>query len=144
MAGEMSGHFFMNDHWDGFDDAIYNAARLMKIVGNDPSPEQGGPNFSDRFSFMPEYPSTNEGKIPLVGEREEVMSAVISAFSDMDYSDVDGLRVRYQGGWFLCRPSNTEPILVMRAEGKDQVSLESIISDVKFRIGHLADIEKLI
>ncbi|MAP85060.1 MAG: hypothetical protein CL979_00545, partial [Euryarchaeota archaeon] len=47
-------------------------------------------------------------------------------------------------GWFLCRPSNTEPILVMRAEGKDQVSLESIISDVKLRIGHLADMEKLI
>ena len=69
---------------------------------------------------MPEYPSTNEGKIPLVGEREEVMSAVMRAFSDMDYSDVDGIRVRYQGGWFLCRPSNTEPILVMRAEGKDQ------------------------
>ncbi len=144
MAGEMSGHFFMNDHWDGFDDAIYNAARLMKIVGSDPSPEQGGPKFSDRFNFMPEYPSTNEGKIPLVGKREEVMSAVMKAFSDMDYSDVDGIRVRYQGGWFLCRPSNTEPILVMRAEGKDQVSLESIISDVKLRIGHLADMEKLI
>ena len=29
LAGEMSGHFFMNDHWDGFDDAIYCAARLL-------------------------------------------------------------------------------------------------------------------
>ncbi|GIS48332.1 MAG: hypothetical protein Ct9H90mP21_2390 [Methanobacteriota archaeon] len=43
MAGEMSGHFFMNDHWDGFDDSIYCAARLLSIIGMDPSPEQGGP-----------------------------------------------------------------------------------------------------
>jgi len=143
MAGEMSGHFFMNDHWDGFDDAIYNAARLLKIVGRDVSPEQGGLVFSDRFAFMPEYPSTDEGKVPLVGEREEVMSGVMEAFSDKDFSSVDGVRVRYDGGWYLCRPSNTEPILVMRAEAKNHETLESIIADVKRRIGHLADIDKL-
>ena len=72
------------------------------------------------------------------------LELAVDAIKAEIYSDVDGIRVRYQGGWFLCRPSNTEPILVMRAEGKDQVSLESIISDVKLRIGHLADIEKLI
>ena len=143
MAGEMSGHFFMNDHWDGFDDAIYCAARLLEIVGRDPSPEQGGPLFSERFSFMPEYPTTDEGKVPLVGEREEVMSRVKEAFSDMECSTVDGIRVRYDYGWYLCRPSNTEPILVMRAEGRNQDALESILSDVEARIGHLVNLEYL-
>ena len=143
MAGEMSGHFFMNDCWDGFDDSIYNAARLLEIVGRDPAPDQGGVNFSERFGFMPEYPSTDEGKVPLVGEREEVMSAVKQAFADMEFSEVDGVRVRYERGWFLCRPSNTEPILVMRAEAKDVSSLEEILADVEERIGHLADISKL-
>ena len=143
MAGEMSGHFFMNDCWDGFDDAIYNAARLIEIVGRDQSPEQGGVGFSERFAFMPEYPSTDEGKIPLVGDREEVMSAVKKAFADMEFSEVDGVRVRYDRGWFLCRPSNTEPILVMRAEAKNQERLEEILADVRERIGHLADISRL-
>ena len=143
MAGEMSGHFFMNDHWDGFDDSIYNAARLLKIVSMDPAPDQGGVNFSERFDFMPEYPSTDEGKVPLDGERGEVMAAVKQAYSDMEFSEVDGVRVRYERGWFLCRPSNTEPILVMRAEAKDQSSLEEILADIEDRIGHVADIGKL-
>jgi phosphomannomutase/phosphoglucomutase len=143
MAGEMSGHFFMNDHWDGFDDSIYNAARLLDIVSRGPAPDQGGVNFSERFGFMPEYPSTDEGKVPLDGERDEVMAAVKQAFSDMEYSEVDGVRVRYERGWFLCRPSNTEPILVMRAEAKDQSSLEEILADIEDRIGHVADIGKL-
>ena len=143
MAGEMSGHFFMNDHWDGFDDSIYCAARLLSIIGKDSSPEQGGPRFSERFEFMPEYPSTDEGKVPLVGEREEVMKAVTSAFSDMVTSTVDGIRVRYDDGWYLCRPSNTEPILVMRAEGRNQEALDNILSDVGRRIGEIVDLEKL-
>ena len=143
MAGEMSGHFFMNDHWDGFDDSIYCAARLLSIIGMGPSPEQGGPKFSERFNFMPEYPTTDEGKVPLVGEREEVMEAVVSAFSDMPTSTVDGIRVRYDDGWYLCRPSNTEPILVMRAEGRNQAALDYILSDVGRRIGEIVDLEKL-
>ena len=143
MAGEMSGHFFMNDHWDGFDDSIYNAARLLEIVSRDPAPDLGGVKFSERFAVMPEYPSTDEGKVPLVGDREEVMSAVKESYADMEMSEVDGVRVRYGQGWFLCRPSNTEPILVMRAEAKDQSSLDEILADIEARIGHLADIDKL-
>ena len=143
MAGEMSAHFFMNDHWDGFDDSIYSAARLLSIIGMDPSPELGGPKFSERFDFLPEYPTTDEGKVPLVGEREEVMEAVVSAFSDMPTSTVDGIRVRYDDGWYLCRPSNTEPILVMRAEGRNQTALDYILSDVGRRIGEIVDLEKL-
>ena len=143
MAGEMSGHFFMNDHWDGFDDSIYCAARLLEIVGRDPSPQMGGPQFSERFSFMSEYPTTDEGKVPLIGEREQVMSEVIDAFSDLEMSMVDGIRVRYQEGWYLCRPSNAEPILVMRAEGRDQSALDGILSDVESRIGHIVDLSEL-
>ena len=143
MAGEMSGHFFMNDHWGGFDDSIYCAARLLSIISKDSPPEQGGPKFSERFKFMPEYPTTDEGKVPLVGEREEVMGAVVSAFLDMPTSTVDGVRVRYDDGWYLCRPSNTEPILVMRAEGRNQEALDHILSDVGRRIGDIVNLEKL-
>lgn len=143
LAGEMSGHFFIHDKWPGFDCSLYNTARLLEIVGRDPSPSDGGPSFSDRFSSLPDYPSTGEAKIPLPGDREEIMGAVSEAFSDMKCSTVDGIRVRYEGGWFLCRPSNTESILVMRAEGMTDAALRRILADVDTRIGHIADLSAL-
>ena len=143
MAGEMSGHFFLHDRWPGFDCSLYNAARLLEIVGRDPSPKDGGMSFSQRFANLPDYPSTDETKIPLVAGREETMEAVEGAFADMQKSTVDGIRVRYPDGWYLCRPSNTEPILVMRAEGRDDSALAAIIEDVNSRIGHMLDLTKL-
>ena len=143
MAGEMSGHFFLHDRWPGFDCSLYNAARLLEIVGRDSSPKDGGMSFSQRFANLPDYPSTDETKIPLVAGREETMAAVEGAFADMQKSTVDGIRVRYPDGWYLCRPSNTEPILVMRAEGRDDSALAAIIEDVNSRIGHMLDLSKL-
>ena len=143
LAGEMSGHFFLHDRWPGFDCSLYNAARLLEIVGRDPSPKDGGMSFSKRFANLPDYPSTDETKIPLVAGREETMEAVEGAFADMQKSTVDGIRVRYTDGWYLCRPSNTEPILVMRAEGRDDSALAAIIEDVNSRIGHMLDLTKL-
>jgi phosphomannomutase len=51
--------------------------------------------------------------------------------------------VRYDDGWYLCRPSNTEAILVMRAEGRTDAALESILADVNARIGHMVDLSAL-
>ena len=143
MAGEMSGHFFLHDRWPGFDCSLYNAARLLEIVGRDSSPKDGEMSFSQRFANLPDYPSTDETKIPLVAGREETMVAVEGAFADMQKSTVDGIRVRYPDGWYLCRPSNTEPILVMRAEGRDNSALAAIIENVNSRIGHMLDLTKL-
>ncbi|MBK70368.1 MAG: phosphomannomutase/phosphoglucomutase, partial [Euryarchaeota archaeon] len=143
LAGEMSGHFFIHDKWPGFDCSLYNAARLLEIVGRDPSPSEGGPSFSSRFSSLPNYPSTEEVKIPLHGKREDVMSAVRDSFSDVECSTVDGIRARYEDGWYLCRPSNTEPILVMRAEGRTEAALDSILADVNARLGEMMDLSAL-
>jgi phosphomannomutase/phosphoglucomutase len=70
------------------------------------------------------------------------MSSVIRVFSDMNSSTVDGVRVRYPDGWFLCRPSNTEPILVMRAEANDEEGLIKIKQDVEKRLGEIINLEK--
>jgi phosphomannomutase/phosphomannomutase/phosphoglucomutase len=76
------------------------------------------------------------------------MSAVKSSFSDLECNLADGVRVRYdshlgvESGWFLCRPSNTEPILVMRAEADSQRGLDAIRNDVENRIGNFIDLSK--
>jgi len=68
---------------------------------------------------------------------------VAEAFSDMEFSTVDGVRVRYEDGWCLCRASNTEAILVMRAEGRTESALEAILADVNARLGHMMDLSAL-
>ena len=70
------------------------------------------------------------------------MKIVESAFADMQKSTVDGVRVKYTDGWYLCRPSNTEPILVMRAEASDKEGLIKIKEDVEYRLGNLINLEK--
>ena len=136
MAGEMSGHFFFHDRWNGFDDSLYATARLIELVARDNKP------FSSLFDGIPTYPSTGEAKVPLTDGREETMDMVREAYSEMEYSAVDGVRVRYPDGWYLCRPSNTEPILVMRAEAGSQDSLDAIRLDVERRLGHFIVLEK--
>ncbi len=142
LAGEMSGHFFLNDRWPGFDDSLYNTARLLEIIAREPSPESGGPVFSDWFADLPNYASTGEAKVPLDRDREETMDFVTNAFTDMKKSIVDGVRVRYPDGWYLCRPSNTEPILVMRAEASNEENLKKIKEDVEYRLGAEINLKK--
>ena len=67
---------------------------------------------------------------------------VENAFTDMQKSTVDGVRVRYPDGWYLCRPSNTEPILVMRAEASNEEELMKIKKDVEYRLGSVINLEK--
>jgi phosphomannomutase/phosphoglucomutase len=145
LAGEMSGHFFFHDRWNGFDDSIYGFARLVELVARR---LPNGEPFSSLFTEIPDFPSTGEAKVPLKGERETIMSAVKDAFSDLEVNHADGVRVRYDGylgieaGWFLCRPSNTEPILVMRAEADSQKGLDAIQNDVENRIGNIIELSK--
>lgn len=143
FAGEMSGHLFFNDRWNGFDCSLYNSARLVELVARLSNPMDGSIGFSDLLSSVPEYPSTGESKIGFEGERDEIMKSVRSSFSDLQFSEVDGVRVAYPNGWFLCRPSNTEPILIMRAEGRTEAALESILSDVRARIGGAINLREL-
>ena len=143
LAGEMSGHFFFNDRWNGFDDALYGFSRLVELVARR---LPNGEPFSSLFNDIPDFPSTGEAKVPLKGEREEIMLGVKNAFSDLETNHADGVRVRYDGnlgiesGWFLCRPSNTEPILVMRAEANSQQGLDTIRNDVEKRIGNIINL----
>ena len=143
FAGEMSGHLFFNDRWNGFDCSLYNSARLIELVARLSDPMDGSIGFSDLLSSVPEYPSTGESKINFEGGRDEIMKLVRSSFSDLQFSEVDGVRVTYPNGWFLCRPSNTEPILIMRAEGRTEAALESILSDVRARIGGVINLREL-
>jgi len=121
LGGEMSGHIFFNDRWPGFDDGIYAGARMLEIIANS---EQDDP-----FATVPNMLSTPEINIPAPDEEKfQIVKAFIenSNFSDAKIVSIDGIRVEFEKGWGLLRPSNTSPCLVLRFEAETNDDLNKI------------------
>jgi phosphomannomutase len=127
LAGEMSGHIFFKHRWYGFDDAIYAALRLIGAVA------QLGGSLTALRSAMPAMINTPEmrfqvdeaRKFPVV---EEVLERLAADGAEVDRTD--GARVSTADGWWLLRASNTQDVLVARAEAKDEAGLERLVAQI--------------
>jgi phosphomannomutase / phosphoglucomutase len=126
LAGEMSGHMFFAEGFYGHDDAIYGAARLLRIVAD------SGKSVDELLEDIPRFVSTPEIRIDCPDERKfAVVAAAVAHFKrSHDVVEVDGARVLYGDGWGLIRASNTQPILVARFEALSPKRLEEIRADV--------------
>ena len=123
LAGEMSGHVFFKERWYGFDDGLYTGARLIELLSRHSETPQ------EIFDALPDSINTPELRIEMAeGEHFKVMDELIknADFSDATTSTIDGLRVDFEDGFGLIRPSNTTPILVLRFEGDDDNALSRI------------------
>ena len=124
LAGEMSGHMFFAENWYGFDDALYAAARLLGIL------DRWGVSLSEVVDDVPYYHSTPEIRVGCAdSEKFEVVAEVRRRFQareDVEVIDIDGARVLFEGGWGLLRASNTQPVIVLRFEGRDEETLERV------------------
>jgi phosphomannomutase len=123
LAGEMSGHVFFADHWYGFDDALYAAVRLLGILARMPGP------LSAVRTALPHVLNTPELRFNCDDTRkfqvmEEVAARLKTARAKL--SDIDGVRVQTDDGWWLLRASNTQAVLVARAEGSSEPGLERL------------------
>jgi phosphomannomutase/phosphoglucomutase len=122
FTGEMSGHMFFADEYYGFDDAVYAAGRLLRILS------YADASLSSLLADVPRYPITPEVRVACPDDRKfEIVAEVVRMFKrSHEVIDVDGARVLFGDGWGLVRASNTQPVLVLRAEAKDQTALERI------------------
>ncbi|MTJ82177.1 MAG: phosphomannomutase/phosphoglucomutase [Telmatospirillum sp.] len=114
LAGEMSGHLFFADRYYGYDDALYAAVRFLSMVSRWP-----GQTLADRYDALPRLFNTPEIRITCPDERKfQVVSEVRErlAAAGARVSDVDGVRVSTDDGWWLLRASNTQAVLVARCE----------------------------
>jgi phosphomannomutase len=113
LAGEMSGHVFFADKWYGFDDALYAGVRLLGIVAR----MEG--KLSSVVAALPPVVNTPELRFECDDVRKfDVVREVAARLkaADANVSDVDGVRVSTADGWWLLRASNTQAVLVARAE----------------------------
>ena len=127
IAGEMSGHMFFSEGFYGHDDALYAAARLLRILA-----EQGG-DIEKLLADVPRFVSTPEIRVdcPESIKFAVVEKAVRHFAQKYETIDVDGVRILFGDGWGLIRASNTQPVLVLRFEALTQERLSAIRSEVE-------------
>jgi len=127
LAGEMSGHMFFADRYFGYDDAIYAACRLFEIVA------KSGRPMSAQLAGLPVTVSTPEIRVDCPDETKfAVVARVAEQFSKThEVIDVDGMRVLFDEGWGLLRASNTQPVVVMRFEARNDELLASYRREVE-------------
>ena len=120
LAGEMSGHIFYNDKWYGFDDALYAAVRVLGVIA------RGGESVAQFRASLPHVVNTPELRFDCTEDRKfEVVKEVAARLkaSGDKVSDTDGVRVNTEDGWWLLRASNTQAVLVARAEASSGAGL---------------------
>jgi phosphomannomutase len=127
LAGEMSGHIFFKHRWYGFDDALYAAMRLIEAVS------QSGKSLTQLRDEMPQAVATPELRFQVDESRkfaivEEVRDRLASDGAKVDATD--GVRVSTPDGWWLLRASNTQDVLVARAEAADQNGLDRLVAQI--------------
>lgn len=127
IAGEMSGHMYFDEGWYGFDDALYGAARLLKIVAD------SGESVQELLSDVPRFVSTPEIRVACPDDKKfGIVSEAVKYFgAKYETNDVDGVRIQYPDGWGLIRASNTQPVIVLRFEARTRSQLDAIRAEIE-------------
>ena len=130
FGGELSGHIFFADRNYGYDDALYAALRLVEILSTT------GKTISELLGDFPPSFNTPEIRIDTSEEKKlSIVDAIRARFAkksaDYTVNLLDGIRVSFADGWALARPSNTQPVLVLRFESSTAAGLERIRSQVE-------------
>ncbi|NNM31812.1 MAG: phosphomannomutase/phosphoglucomutase, partial [Gemmatimonadetes bacterium] len=122
LAGELSGHICFADEYLGFDDALYDACRLIDMIA------RSDRSLAEMAGDLPHFVSTPEIRIDVSEETkfDLVRRAQEHFRREYDVIDVDGARVLFGDGWGLLRASNTQPVIVARFEAKTEDRLSEI------------------
>jgi phosphomannomutase len=131
LAGEMSGHIFFRHEWYGFDDALYAAIRLIGAV------RAMGGSLTAIKDRMPELVNTPEMRFQVDESRkfavvDEILDRLETEGADVNRTD--GARVNTADGWWLLRASNTQDVLVARAEARDQAGLDRLLAQIDHQL----------
>jgi phosphomannomutase len=127
LAGEMSGHIFFADRYYGYDDAPYAAIRLIEAA------TMLGKSVTELRGEMAPMVNTPELRFQVDEVRkfaivDEVLERLTASGAQVNRTD--GARVLTDDGWWLLRASNTQDVLVARAEAKDEAALARLLAAI--------------
>jgi len=127
LGGELSGHFYFEDHF-GTDSGARTFVEICNLVAGGTTP------VSDRMAAFTKYATTGEVNFK-VESTEEALECVHAEFSDAESSRLDGVSYDLGDAWFNVRPSNTEPLLRLIVEGTDAAARDAAFARIKGLLG---------
>ncbi|MDX2523052.1 phosphomannomutase/phosphoglucomutase [Streptomyces europaeiscabiei] len=125
FGGEHSAHYYFADFWNA-DTGMLAALHVLAALGGQDGSLSGLVAQYDRYAGSGEINST-------VADQTDRLAAVRSAYEsreDVTLDDLDGLTVSSVDWWFNVRPSNTEPLLRLNAEARDETTMAKIRDEV--------------
>ena len=123
FSGELSGHVFFRDRFNGNDDGIYASLRIIEIL------TKTDKKISEMADEIVKYHSTPEIKI---ATNDDIKFQIIDKIKEYAINQkyniltIDGVKVFYEDGSALVRASNTGPNITCRFESKDENKLKII------------------
>ncbi len=112
FGGELAGHFYYRENFYA-DSAIITLVETLNLL------RQEGRPLSRLVQPLDRYARTGEVNFH-VANKEEVIAALAEKFGHGKVDFVDGITVEFADWWFNVRPSNTEPLLRLVMEARDQ------------------------
>ncbi|MEV0035578.1 phosphomannomutase/phosphoglucomutase [Streptomyces sp. NPDC050804] len=121
FGGEHSAHYYFRDFWNA-DTGMLAALHVLAALGGQDGPLSELVSSYDRYAGSGEINST-------VDDQTARTAAVREAFTGREgvtFDELDGLTVTGTEWWFNLRPSNTEPLLRLNVEARDEVTMTKI------------------
>jgi phosphomannomutase len=125
FGGEHSGHFYFRDFWRA-DSGLLAALHLLAALAEYAGPLSALLDEYSRYAASGEINST-------VADQAEVLRRVEQEYAGRPgvvLDGLDGLTVIHPDWWFNVRASNTEPLLRLNAEGRDEPTMTQVRDDV--------------
>ncbi|MER7804317.1 phosphomannomutase/phosphoglucomutase [Streptomyces sp. BPPL-273] len=121
FGGEHSAHYYFRDFWNA-DTGMLAALHVLAALGGQPGTLSALVAQYDRYAGSGEINST-------VADQADRLAAIRAAYEgrdDVTLDDLDGLTVTAADWWFNVRPSNTEPLLRLNAEARDEATMTKV------------------
>ncbi|GAA2697302.1 MULTISPECIES: phosphomannomutase/phosphoglucomutase [Streptomyces] len=121
FGGEHSAHYYFRDFWNA-DTGMLAALHVLAALGEQDRPLSALVAAYDRYAGSGEINST-------VDDQQARLAAIRAAYEgrdDVTVDDLDGLTVQAPDWWFNVRPSNTEPLLRLNAEARDEATMTKV------------------
>lgn len=136
FGGELSGHFYFRNNYYADSGAIALAAVLSVLTNHE------GKTLSQLIDPFRKYPQS--GEINFTNDdKEGTISKLKKDYADdAEIDELDGVTINAfdsQGWWANIRASNTEPLLRLNAEAKDQATLDRVLAELKPELGEVAE-----
>lgn len=127
FAGELSGHFYFPVFEVPWDDGLFAAALMCQIVSER--------DVVSELENYPDYPVSPELRIDCPeNAKQKVTEAIKDEYSDHDLSTMDGVKIQFETGWALVRPSSTEEKMSVRCEADTEEDVDRILDEIETKV----------